>query len=91
MGAEPAIHRRRASRMAWEPRLLTRAQAAYHCGTSEAEFLEEVARGIYPASLLTAGGERWDRDKLDEAIDARSIGLSSDWRGKAKVYGHAKA
>lgn len=75
--------------MGWEPRLLTRAQAAYHCGTSEAEFLEEMALGIYPQPVATAGGPRWDRNKLDDAIDARSLGMpgSADWRGKAKMYG----
>lgn len=38
----------------WEPRLLTRAQAAYHCGVSETEFLEEVAHEKRPPIKATS-------------------------------------
>jgi hypothetical protein len=52
------------------PRLLTRKQAAEHCGLTSSGFGTWMRNGWVPRPL--PGTRRWDRRALDLAIDVRS-------------------
>ena len=60
------------------PRLLRRPMAAAYLDMPVAEFERGVASGILPMPVAQPGlGERWDRAKIDVALD-RASGLSGD-------------
>jgi len=56
------------------PRVLSRAQAAAYCGVAPATFDKSVREGILPKPIPDT--RRWDRVKLDLALDRRS-GIAS--------------
>ena len=59
----------------WPPRNMRAALAAHHSGyPSESAFLAAVATGEMPAPFLLGGGDVWDRNDLDDAIDAIKAG-----------------
>lgn len=53
-----------------EQRLLTRGQAATYCGYGLSNFSRLVANGVLPGPM--PGLTRWDRKKLDSALDQLS-------------------
>ena len=57
-------------RSVFEPRLLTRQQAAERCGLTESGFSTWVVRKLVPGPL--PGTRRWDAKALDQAIDRLS-------------------
>ena len=52
------------------PRMLTREQAAAHCGVTYSGFGTWMAKGLVPKAVK--GTRRWDRIALDLALDAKS-------------------
>ncbi len=55
-------------------RLLTKQEAANHCGLSKRGFANWVAKGLVPPAI--PGTTRWDQKALDCALD-RLSGLAS--------------
>lgn len=57
---------------------LTHAEAADYCGTTVANFDQQVAAKRLPAALSLVGRKKvWDRVALDRALDAMS-GVSAE-------------
>lgn len=54
------------------PRMMRRDIAAAYCGVSLGRFLKEVGLGIWPAAEDFLDPPRWDRFKIDAAVDARN-------------------
>ena len=61
-----------------EPRGLRRDDAAAYVGLGATKFDELVARGRMPKPFRIDGAVRWDRKKLDAALDALSDGDGSN-------------
>jgi predicted DNA-binding transcriptional regulator AlpA len=72
------------------PRLLPTAAAAAYAGFSIYKFHQMVEAGVMPKSLRIGGNVRWDRRKLDAAIDALADNEENQWdkaRGDAQAAG----
>lgn len=52
------------------PRVLGAELAAIYCGVSATFFFQRVETGIYPQPFPNGALVQWDRDELDEAIEA---------------------
>lgn len=49
--------------------MLRREQAAEYCGIGATKFDELVGRGVFPSPVRLDGCVRWDRYRLDRALD----------------------
>ena len=57
------------------PRIMWAAQAVQYAGyQSERTFLAAVATGEMPAPIFVDGRDAWDRNDIDDAIDAIKAG-----------------
>lgn len=65
------------------PRLMLRKTAAAYLDMPVNAFEKEVAVGRLPVPIVIGGKERWDRVKVDEALDAEHI---DDWRSLQPLY-----
>ena len=63
-----------------EPRWLPAGDAAFYLRVSETKFRDWVERKLMPEPVTVDGCVRWDRWKLDAAIDALSDQQDSRWR-----------
>ena len=61
--------------LALPPRGLTREQAAAYIGVSPGKFSELVASGRMPKPLYYIARPRWDRNRIDAALDAMTESL----------------
>jgi predicted DNA-binding transcriptional regulator AlpA len=59
------------------PRLIRLPTAAAYLDMTKASFIGEVARGGFPAGMMFAGRERWDRHAIDAALNESP---EDDWR-----------
>ena len=64
----------------YNPRLLSREQAAAYVGVGVTKFDEMVADGRMPRAKRIDGRKVWDRHRLDSAIDdLPTDGDSNEW------------
>lgn len=68
------------------PRMMLRATAAAYLDMPVSAFEKEVAAGRLPIPILIGGKERWDRTKIDKALDVINGDDVPDWRIGHPLY-----
>jgi predicted DNA-binding transcriptional regulator AlpA len=68
--------------------MMRRALAARYCDLSIAEFEREIAEGRLPDPVKLGNSERWNKTRLDAALD-KLAGGEEDWRTKVGLYNAA--
>ena len=61
------------------PRMMRLKTAAAYCDMTSADFTREIASGRLPFPIAMEGGDRWDREAIDQALNLMR-GDADDWR-----------